>query len=297
MATFYWLLTRSIKMLVGGKSERDGRVIFDEPSHTYTVLMKPNRHICEIPDNDPKPDKMVMKRSVTQLVEKMFPKFDADKVARNMIQGDKFYVDKKYSDYWGIMESAKSEDVAVERILNMWEENRVNAASEGTRMHKAIESYLVKGEELPNIKECHMFMNFHKSMLEGGYLPFRSEQVVWDLDYCLAGSVDMMYILKSDYEKGIYNIYLVDWKRSKEIRKFGFGKKGLGLLKYKHDCNYEHYSLQLNIYKHLLEKNYDLNIIDMALVVLHPNQENYLKMEVKSDQSLAAKVCQSCIEN
>ena len=48
------------------------------------------------------------------------------------------------------------------------------------------------------------------------------------------------------------------------------------------DCNFYHYSLQLNTYKALLEKNYGVKVKGMYLVCLHPNNENksYQRIEV-----------------
>ena len=40
------------------------------------------------------------------------------------------------------------------------------------------------------------------------------------------------------------------------------------------DTNYWHYCLQLNTYKHLIEKNYGKKVKEMYLVCLHPNNQN-----------------------
>jgi hypothetical protein len=50
------------------------------------------------------------------------------------------------------------------------------------------------------------------------------------------------------------------------------------------DCNYYHYSLQLNSYKWLLQKSYGVKIREMFLVVLHPDQENYIKVPINDMQ-------------
>ncbi len=46
------------------------------------------------------------------------------------------------------------------------------------------------------------------------------------------------------------------------------------------------YSLQLNIYKFILEKNYNVKIKDMYLVTLHPenNLKNFEKIKVNDMQ-------------
>jgi ATP-dependent exoDNAse (exonuclease V) beta subunit len=269
-------------VLRGGKDKRDRKVIFDEASHTYTVSGK------------------LMKYSVTQLVGEMFHKFDDKSIATTMVQRDDFWTNDKYTQYWDSLENIENNKKFVRRavrvITKMWAENGAAAAAEGTIMHKSIESYLLFGTELPDTKESKMFLRFHKYMANRGYVPYRSEQVVWDIDYYLAGSVDMMYIHETDIGEKVPDIYLIDWKRSKEISQNGYGKTGIGIMAEKSDCNYEHYSLQLNIYKHLLEKNYRMRIVRMALVILHPNQDDYIKINIKSEQKLARKVCRSLIK-
>ena len=48
------------------------------------------------------------------------------------------------------------------------------------------------------------------------------------------------------------------------------------------DTNYWHYSLQLNTYKYMLEKNYGEKVVGMYLVCLHPNNANksYIRLKV-----------------
>jgi hypothetical protein len=48
------------------------------------------------------------------------------------------------------------------------------------------------------------------------------------------------------------------------------------------NSNYWHYSLQLNMYKRILEKNYNKKIKDMFLVCLHPNNNRFLRIKLKN---------------
>ena len=41
------------------------------------------------------------------------------------------------------------------------------------------------------------------------------------------------------------------------------------------DTNFWHYSLQLNVYRRILKEKYDIDVTELALVVLHP--DNYSK--------------------
>ena len=57
-------------------------------------------------------------------------------------------------------------------------------------------------------------------------------------------------------------------------------KTGIGQLKSIDDTSYNHYCLQQSLYKYILEKNYDLQVSKMYLVVIHPDYERYIKVEV-----------------
>ena len=46
-------------------------------------------------------------------------------------------------------------------------------------------------------------------------------------------------------------------------------------------CNYNHYTLQLNIYRHILQTKYQMNVIFLMLVILHPNQQGFFAVPVR----------------
>jgi ATP-dependent exoDNAse (exonuclease V) beta subunit len=101
--------------------------------------------------------------------------------------------------------------------------------------------------------------------------PYRTEWLIFDEDLKISGSIDMVY----ENEDGTLNIY--DWKRSKEIIKTNNWNKYASCPEISHvaDNNYSHYSLQLNIYKTILERKYGKTVKELYLVRLHPESENY----------------------
>ena len=102
---------------------------------------------------------------------------------------------------------------------------------------------------------------------------YRTEWEIFDEEHKLAGSIDMIFKSGDEY-------YIADWKRSKEIKKTNKFQKGTPPIEHMDDCNYNHYSLQLNLYKYILEKHYEIKISGMFLVVLHPNNSNYIKIDI-----------------
>jgi len=71
-----------------------------------------------------------------------------------------------------------------------------------------------------------------------------------------------------------YHIY--DWKRTLGIKKTNPFKQGFYPFQDMDDVNFNHYSLQLNMYKYILEKNYNIEIESMNLVCLHPSNDSFI---------------------
>ena len=109
----------------------------------------------------------------------------------------------------------------------------------------------------------------------------------------MTGTIDMVYLPLDPSERECIiddEIALVvifaDWKRPKKIHKYSFNKeRGSGPCANLYNTNYEHYSLQQNIYKYLIEnfmsgikyngKVYNkIYVRDMFLVCMHPGQKN-----------------------
>lgn len=226
------------------KHERDNRISFDEKTHTYYV--------------DESSEGII---SVTTLIHKHFPKFDSDAILKKM-------KNKK----------EKYPNMSDEQIKKSWSDNANNASKNGTKMHKMIENYYncidnEKNDE--NLTEFKHFLNFN-SKIKDKFEPYRTEWSIFDGELELAGQVDMLY-KKQD---GTYALY--DWKRVKEIKKDNPFEKGLGKLSDLDHCNYIHYSLQLNIYKRLLETRYNMKVSEMCLVILHPDNQNYILEKVNN---------------
>lgn len=284
-------LTRAIDSRPTKVDHKPIAVTFNEEKHKYYI------------------DGIEMRRSVTQLVHTYFNEFDSHKVAARMLAKDEFRTASKYANYRAIVQDVdvRSEE-ARNLIIKEWDRVRDEAAAAGTAMHKSIETYyesarlgrqtrprLAPGLEVawhgrgwrpePMTKEFQMFLEFDALTRKLGYLPYRSEQTVFDRGLSLAGSVDMLYIHRDHLTTYPTKVWMVDWKRSKEIKMTGFGG-AVGKWPFEDlpDCNFRHYSLQLNLYKYLLEKNEGMQVERMTLVILHPNQSEYIMLDVSDLQ-------------
>ena len=229
------------------KHPRDDAIVFDEPTHVYTVNGSSKGII-----------------SCTKFLHEFFPHFDADAVIDGMMKrGLK-------GEYVGMTKA---------QIKAKWNANGEEASGRGTAMHLAIEQYMHGRPDLiePSVLETpewRYFTNFWKDV-SGDLVPYRSEWEVWSEEYKLAGSIDMIYYRKSDDSYVIY-----DWKRSKEIKMDNKWGKGYGPCSHLPDANYWHYTLQLNVYRWFLETYYGLRISDMYLVIMHPNNTNFQRFRL-----------------
>ena len=228
--------------------ERDSHISFEEGPHIYTI------------DGDS--DYM----SVTSWNHSHFPKFDSDSVITKMMASPRW----PKSPYFGMTR---------EEIKMKWKNDGIVASEAGTKMHYNIECFYneMKVED-DGSSEWKYFKEFEDA-IGSKLVPYRTEWMVWDKELRLAGSVDMTF----ENPDGTLQIY--DWKRSKAIKKENKWASALvDCISHLPDSNFWHYSLQLNTYKWILEKNYGKKVSNMFLVGLHPNNtgNTYLRYEVDS---------------
>jgi hypothetical protein len=251
--------------------ERDPNIEFDPEPHIYTVNRDPS----------------VKYTSVTTWNHSHFEPFDADAIIDKMFRSRRWGPTNKY---WGM---------TAEQIKAGWAQNAKEASEAGTDMHFRIECFhnMVLPADIlataPNGKPTYrILLDYYnatyarqspKTQLSQewsyflsyvadhpDFVPYRTEWMVYYEELQLSGSIDMIY----ENADGTLSIY--DWKRAKEIKQDdSYGKCATTTcIKHLPDTNYWHYTLQLNIYKMILETKYGKRITDLCLVVLHPGNFN-----------------------
>lgn len=232
---------------------RDSRIRFEEKGHLYTV------------DGYDTGD-----TSVTTIVHKFFGAFDAPAMAAK-VAGKDYPEGHKYH----------GKDAA--ELIAMWAANGREASELGSNLHQQAELYMDHdgdgGErtvpETPT-REFQHFLNFWEDRVEGKMVPYRSEMYIFDEELRICGSMDALF--KDARLENTY--YIVDWKRVKNLSGYGFGRRARDPISHLPDCNLSQYSLQLNVYRTILEKSYGMVIGGMYLVVLHPDNDDYVVQEV-----------------
>ena len=237
------------RLAVWNTHPRDLRISFEEETHLYTI--------------DGQREGWT---SCTGFIHSFFEHFDPDAVIAKMMGSRKW----PQSKYYGMK---------AEEIKKQWSDSGNEASAAGTRMHLDIERYN-NADPVGNLAddqweanpgpEWDYFLEYDRRWRQRhGFVPFRTEWLVFKEDIKLAGSIDMVY-KKPDGTLAIY-----DWKRAKDMKFENSYQSGLPPLDHLPDTNYWHYSLQLNIYRRILEELYDVVVSELALVVLHPINSSF----------------------
>ena len=215
---------------------RDSRLSYNEHTHTYST------------------DTCHNFRNVTTVSKKPFKGFNANKVAMRCSQSR----NPKY-----IGKSATT-------IKKGWE----NARKNGTLLHHAIElglndGYATVDESIES--EFDFFISWMNNKENVGWEPYRTEWRIFDEELKVAGTLDALFV---DSEG---KFHLCDWKRCKAIHKHAYKNSRSVVEGFTHliDCNFNHYAIQLNIYKYILERCYGVKVSTMRIVNLHPAFKNY----------------------
>lgn len=203
-----------------------------------TVVFRGDRHTYNIKETGKQ------LKSCTKLIKIFFPKFDEE------------FFSKKVAEAKGI---------TPEEVKEEWKLIREGAADFGSLIHKFAETYITKRIILKsNDSRTNQYYNMIKILIDviieehDGILG--TEKIVFSERLGVAGTVDLLM------RKGS-TVCIYDWKTGKEINKENKYKeknkeRGISSTAFKpithlDDCNYNHYSLQLNMYKKILiEENY-----------------------------------------
>ena len=246
---------------------RDAFITFKTSDHSYNIPSKPVVFDKCIDSNNDKSYAI----SVTTVVKYFFSSFDPDKVIQSMMSSNNWINSKYYGK--------TSDD-----IKELWLTNGNDASTKGTKLHHEIELFYngIYSETSGSVTEFKLFLQFATDYAFIHRLcPYRTEWMIYDECARIAGTVDMIF---KDEHTETYTI--VDWKRCSKIC-INSGSinnhnrpKGKGIMQEFDDCNYVKYSLQLNIYRYILEHIYKLKITKALIVVIHPDNGSYITHEV-----------------
>lgn len=210
--------------------------------------------------------------SATTFIGKFKPKFETEKLAEQY---------------------AAKRGLNVNDVIADWDYKRDFSTVKGSAVHLFAENYWnnkvfpydgsipLKKFGVDQVKEKYdkcvqYFMNFYNDAKQN-LVPVKMELVVGDIEYGIAGMVDCLFFNKKSNMLEIY-----DYKTNKDIKlKNDFGQRFGTPISHLDVCEINTYSLQLGLYKHIIEKNTNLKIGNTYLVWLNESNKNYKLFQCK----------------
>lgn len=167
---------------------------------------------------------------------------------------------------------AKERGVHAQVILDEWQKTADEACVKGTAFHKYAENKTNNRHEPLDISDSlrTMFNKFYYDSTDN-LIPVRSELVVGDVKLQIAGTIDQLY-----WSKKINGFVIFDWKTNRAFRmKNDRNKKMLANFSTFDECEFNTYSLQLNIYRYIIERNTKLKIKGLFLGWFNEKNDTY----------------------
>ncbi|MDQ5920653.1 MAG: hypothetical protein QG673_709 [Pseudomonadota bacterium] len=187
-------------------------------------------------------------------------------------------------EYWAKIKASQL-NISMDDILSKWQFSAEFAQVKGTLVHQFIEcrlngSQFVYPDELimqifgydPIQEPFSQIIPVVEKFLidiENKMLSIFSEFVIGDLEYLIGGTIDQLF-----YNKKSDKIEIWDWKTNKEI-KLESRFFHLAPLSHIPDTELDHYSLQLALYKLILEKNTGLELGNSYVAWFHETSAIY----------------------
>jgi len=193
--------------------------------------------------------------SATTLVSRVKPDFDKDTISKRV---------------------AEREGITQEEVLKQWDRKGELGRDRGTRLHTYIEDLLV-GKIDPitravndRIEAMNAFDRVWEKLSSklGAKLEYQ-ECVVGDAQYGVAGRVDAIFKLSV---KGTETFHIFDWKTGK-FRIDNAYEKLLPPFNDVDSCELNAYSIQLSLYRLIIEKNTSMKLGESYLVHLRDDGE------------------------
>jgi len=172
---------------------------------------------------------------------------------------------------------AKRENFSIDYVKELWDLNKKFGTELGSLVHYYIEWFLKEGiKSKVNPKIQTEIDYFHKFLDDYKWLePVQLEYIIYDKDLKIAGTIDALFRDKENPD----DYYIIDWKSNKTISlKNNVNFKSP--LSYLNQSDFNNYSLQLSLYKYILEKNLGINIKDTYLIHFNSSNNNYVNYNV-----------------
>ncbi|MDA8014645.1 MAG: PD-(D/E)XK nuclease family protein [Gammaproteobacteria bacterium] len=227
---------------------RDSEIVLREEDHVY--VFPDGSEICD---------------SVTDIVERQWPPFNKDVIAKSLTRNSLAY-----------------QHLTAEELIEEWEAT----ADHGSLVHKELAEYVEFGKE-PAEKKSVIGKRWLDHNTDSDSYFLCAELKVYGKSVQLAGQIDLVVV-----DKITDNCFIFDWKTGK-IEEPGKGRKAVTMvcsdLKGKHD----QYSLQMSFYAHLLKEH---GVTVKAQYIIHLMENRATVSEAKNCMEIVEKIIDSQFE-
>jgi len=244
---------------------RDARIVFDEPSHKYTL-----------------DGSLVFTKSVSGLVHACFPEFDAKKIVNQYFGSWAANKDSKYFSLIRYLRHVLSldDETVKHEIAASWNAAGKAASGAGTKTHLVRPRvFYPRVPALTHPQDIELLINEDARSDAGNedlvkyhawratvpdWEPYRTEWSVFHEEACISGQIDSLWRDKD----GTY--HMLDWKRCKLIEPES-REKGFKPFDKLPNTNLGHYTVQQNAYAYILQSKYGIECKTLSLMQLHPD--------------------------
>ena len=194
--------------------------------------------------------------------------------------------EKEFDEEYHSKRKAIQLGISQAEVLAMWKLKNLISTVKGSAVHSYIENYLAhklfpyasesialqfNGIDPVKEKFDKIIPLVHKFYddIRGKLLPIKSELIVGDSDFDICGMIDQLF-----YNKKSGMLELWDWKTNEKIDTESKYKL-LSPISHISQAKLDVYSLQLSLYKLIVQKNTNLKLGDSYLVWFNESNDSY----------------------
>jgi len=216
------------------------------------------------------------------------------------------YQEEFEEDYWS---KVKAEEYGMSQkdVLRAWKFINKKGTMKGSAIHDYTENLFLNKvfpypkqwilDEFgfdPVLEEYEItkkHVNKFYEDVRGKLIPIRTEMILYDKESLIGGMLDMLF-----YNVRMKEFQIWDWKTNKAFEKEMKSRRFHGKLYMLEDSDLEIYSLQLAMYKLILEKNTGIKLGKSYVVWFSHNNENYEIIETKNREYYAKMIIEDRIK-
>ncbi len=160
---------------------------------------------------------------------------------------------------------AERDGISGEMLRKEWSLKGQYAGLKGSSVHLYIENFVKYGRRIDTQMDISTEVEqFHEFLKDHPKINFvDTEVIVGDSEYKIAGTTDAI-VTNGD------ELFIFDWKTNKEIKRYNQNSM-IGNLDHLDASDLVKFSLQLSLYRYIIEKNTDLKISGLFVIWMNSN--------------------------